>query len=70
MKDITHALSIVNGGNRGRAIASGVKAAYNTVRPWIGKTAEALDTVGKAAGGAWAAKEAWDQFRGNSQPQQ
>ena len=64
--DITHALFSIHGGNRARAIARGVKAAYKTVRPWIGEVADSLENVAKAAGGTWAAKETWDHFRGNN----
>ena len=69
MTDITSQLSVVHGGNRGRAIANGARAVYNTVRSGIRGGAEILENVGKAAGGAWAAKEAWDHFRGNNTQQ-
>lgn len=65
--DISDALDTVNGGaGAGRAIVNAAKTAWNAARPWLGRADSAVDTFGKYAGGALAAKEGYDLVRGNN----
>jgi hypothetical protein len=63
--DITDSLHTVTGGAAGRAIANVARTAWNAAKPWIGRADTAVDTFGKYAGGALAAKEGYDLVRGN-----
>jgi hypothetical protein len=63
--DITHSLEDVHGGAAGRAIASVARSAWNAAKPWIGRADTAVETFGKYAGGALAAKEGYDLVSGN-----
>jgi hypothetical protein len=66
--DITCSLDSVHGGINGRAIVNGARAAWNAARPWLGRVDGAVDTFGKYAGGALAAKEGYDLVRGGDAP--
>jgi hypothetical protein len=63
--DITHSLEAVYGGAAGRAIANVARTAWNAAKPWLGRADTAVETFGKYAGGALAAKEGYDLVRGN-----
>jgi hypothetical protein len=66
LTDITHALEAVHGGAAGRAIANVARSAWNVAKPWLGRADTAVETFGKYAGGALAAKEGYDLVRGGS----
>jgi hypothetical protein len=66
LTDITHSLEAVHGGAAGRAIANVARTAWNAAKPWLGRADTAVETFGKYAGGALAAKEGYDLVRGSN----
>ena len=65
--DITSELRHVHGGNRAKAIWSGVKRAYQAGRPILKESADVAKDVGVIGGVAYGAKKAWDMMTGGDQ---
>ena len=45
---------------------NGARAAWNAAKPWFGRADNAVETFGKYAGGALAAKEGYDLVQGGN----
>jgi hypothetical protein len=66
LTEITSNLDTVHGGAAGRVITNAARATWNAVKPWLGRADRAVETFGKYAGGALAAKEGYDMVTGGN----